>query len=190
MISFRSQLQLRYIGKDTLVRNPPTVVNNAQVQLQKGNYHHPSSRRGPIKQIPARNLLYVTNKVICTAYMVFSWQYTTKMCTKCNNILSEWPPTSFSIRGLRIIYEPFHHFATNLCVGVTTISSSRYHHEFKHVWSSHHITTFLVTLIPPMNCRRCCSKWNHTRNSLQDRFQFWSCHWCKLWSIQAFFVGC
>ena len=70
------------------------------------------------------------------------------MCTKCDNIVSEWPPTSFSIRGLRIIYEPFHHFATNLCVGVTTISSSRYHHEFKHVWSSHRITTFLVTLIP------------------------------------------
>lgn len=34
------------------------------------------------------------------------------------------------------------------------------------------LLTFLVTLIPPMNCRRCCSKWNHTRNSLQDRFQF------------------
>ena len=82
---------------------------------------------------------YADSSAECAAQFFARWvRYFIVIGNK--RLVSEWPPTSFSIRGLRLIYEPFHYFVTNLSVDVTAICSSRNHHE-NLVWSSFRITT-------------------------------------------------
>ena len=87
---------------------------------------------------------YADSSAECAAQFFARWvRYFIVIGNK--RFVSEWPPTSFSIRGLRLIYEPFHYFVTNLSVDVTAICSSRNHHEFKIVWSSFALPPLLVT---------------------------------------------